>query len=504
MGISKSKFISGLSCEKRLFLEVNHPEYKELSSVSQEAKFNAGQRIGALAQAYFSGGVNAEPQGERDFWEWINSTRIFLEEKRPIIYEAAFSFEGCFCALDILIREGDDLVAIEVKGSKEVKDIYVIDAAYQYYVMSKLGFQPKRFYLLLIDGNYVREKSLDLYKLFQKVDITDRVMALQNYILEKLNQFSAILRAEVEPEKEIGPHCSSPYPCQFYRHCSQHLPEVNAITDLRGSSEKIWDLHSQGIYSIENIPSDYPLQKRQLPQVYGVKNGDRVIDIRPIREFVNGVIYPLHFFDFETIWPAIPLAEGIRPFGHLSFQYSMHVMNAEGELSHREFLANPEDIRKGVNTEYELIQQMKIDFNEEGSIVAYNSTFEKNRLKDMIKRFPSEADFLRDLIDRFVDLMVLFRPQNIYYLPAMNGSYSIKDVLPAIAPEFSYSDLVIGNGGEASSIFEAKCSGVENENWEGTRTALLKYCERDSYGMVVIWNHLKGLTNVHEGCLNGK
>lgn len=493
MGISKSKFIAGLSCVKRLFLEVNHPEYKELSSVSQEAKFNAGHRIGALAQAYFSGGVNAEPHGERNFLEWINSTRIFLEEKRPILYEAAFSYEGCFCALDILVREGDDLVAIEVKGSKEVKDIYVIDAAYQYYVMSKLGFQPKRFYLLLIDGNYVREKKLELPKFFQKVDITDRVISLQNEIEEKLNHFSAILSAGVEPEIEIGPHCSSPYACPFYEHCSQHLPENNAITDLRGSSEKVWDLHRRGIYSIENIPSDYPLQKRQFPQVNGVKNGDRVIDILPIRKFIDEVVYPLHFFDFETIWPAIPLAEGIRPFGHLSFQYSMHVMNADGGLTHREFLANPEEIQEGLNTEYELIQRMKNDFNSEGSIVAYNSTFEKNRLRDMIKRFPSEADFLRDLISRFVDLMALFRPQNIYYLPAMNGSYSIKDVLPAIAPEFSYSDLVIGNGGEASSIFEAKCSGVENENWEDTRTALLKYCERDTYGMVVIWNHLKGL-----------
>ena len=108
----------------------------------------------------------------------------------------------------------------------------------------------------------------------------------------------------------------------------------------------------------------------------------------------------------------------------------------------------------------------------------------------MNNRFPSESDFLDNLISRFVDLMELFRPQNIYYLPAMKGSYSIKNVLPAIAPEFSYSDLVIGNGGEASSIFESRCTGSVEGNWEETRTALLKYCERDSYGMVVIWNHL--------------
>jgi hypothetical protein len=490
VGISKSKFIAGLNCEKRLFLEVNHPEWKTPISSDQESKFNLGNRVGALAQERFPGGVNAEPQGERNFKDWINSTRVFLDEKRPVIYEAAFSFEGSFCALDILVREEDDIVAIEVKSSKEAKEIYVLDAAYQYYVMSQLGFQPKRFYLLLIEGTYVRERVLDVNQLFQKVDITDRVVHLQDSIKKNVLQFTAMLAAGIEPQREIGPHCSSPYSCSFYAHCSAHLPKINPITSLRGSTEKVWDLHKKGVYSIEAIPSDYPLQAKQLVQVNGVKFGDSILRIEPIKKFINDVKYPLHFFDFETVWPAIPVAEGISPFGHLAFQYSMHIIHSDELNTHKEYLANPDEIFQGVNTEFELIQQMKSDFHSEGSIVAYNATFEKNRLKDMKKRFPSEADFLDNLISRFVDLMELFRPQNIYYLPAMKGSYSIKNVLPAIAPEFSYSDLVIGNGGEASSIFETKCAGSFEGNWEETRTALLKYCERDTYGMVVIWNHL--------------
>jgi hypothetical protein len=490
VGISKSKFLAGLNCEKRLFLEVNHPELKTPISSDQESKFNLGHRVGALAQQRFPGGVNAEPQGERDFKQWINSTQLFLDEKCPVIYEGAFSFEGSFCALDILVREEDDIVAIEVKSSKEAKEIYVLDAAYQYYVMSQLGFQPKRFYLLLIDGAYVRERTLDVNQLFQKVDITDRVVNLQESIKGNVLQFTAMLAAGIEPQREIGPHCSSPYSCSFYAHCSAHLPKVNPITSLRGSAEKVWDLHNKGIYSIEDIPSSYPLQTRQIPQVNGVKRGESILNKEPIRKFLSKVEYPLHFFDFETVWPAIPVAEGISPFCHLAFQYSMHIIHSNELNSHKEYLANPDEILQGVNTEFELIQQMKVDFHSEGSIVAYNATFEKNRLKDMKKRFPSEADFLDNLISRFVDLMELFRPQNIYYLPAMKGSYSIKNVLPAIAPEFSYSDLVIGNGGEASSIFESRCTGSFEGNWEETRTALLKYCERDSYGMVVIWNHL--------------
>ncbi|MFM9423447.1 MAG: hypothetical protein RIR06_1908 [Bacteroidota bacterium] len=493
MGISKSKFVAGLSCEKRLFLEVNNPELKTPLSANQEAKFALGHRIGALSQERFSGGVNAEPENKRDFQAWIESTREFIANDESVIYEAAFSYEGSFCALDILLNQSGNLTAIEVKSGGSKTDTYVKDAAFQYFVMSQAGYTPKRFYLLLINGEYVRKDKLDVQQLFKTVDITEDVLALQNFVANNLSNFQALLNTNVLPSIGIGPHCSEPYDCPFYGHCSAHLPVENPITDLIGSSKKVWELYNQGVMSMEDIPENFNLTIAQQSQVNGVKRGTSVLKLEPIQNFIEEVTYPLHFFDFETLWPAIPLADGLKPYGHLSFQYSLHIVLENGEIEHREYLADPDLIFQGINTEYDLIQQMKKDFGPEGSIVAFNKSFEETRIRDMIKRFPQESNFLNGILSRFVDLMSIFRSLDIYYLPAMKGSYSIKYVLPAIDPAFSYSDLEIGNGGDASSIFASKAAGNFEGDWSSTREALLKYCERDTYGMVVIWNHLKSL-----------
>jgi len=133
--------------------------------------------------------------------------------------------------------------------------------------------------------------------------------------------------------------------------------------------------------------------------------------------------------------------------------------------------------------------QLKADIKETGSIIAYNAPFEVSVIKGLAALFPEEKEFLEDLNTRFVDLLIPFK-KAWYYLAEMGSSASIKYVLPAIAPEFSYNDLEINNGGMASETFLAM---IENPNDEAnaiTRINLLKYCKRDTEGMVVIYKHL--------------
>jgi DNA polymerase III epsilon subunit-like protein len=137
----------------------------------------------------------------------------------------------------------------------------------------------------------------------------------------------------------------------------------------------------------------------------------------------------------------------------------------------------------------QLIQQLKKDIGPTGSIVAYNAEFEISVLRRMALDFPEEAAYLEGLIERFVDLLVVFR-NAWYYKPAMGGSASIKSVLPAIAPKFSYEDLTINNGGDASNIYLAMIKNKFNGDKEMTRKYLLEYCERDTFGMVILYNEL--------------
>jgi hypothetical protein len=256
-------------------------------------------------------------------------------------------------------------------------------------------------------------------------------------------------------------------------------------------------LYGAGVLAIDDIPVEFPLNPRQQLQVEGAKFQQSYFDKQAINEFVSQFIAPLHFFDFETINPVLPVLDGTRPFQQIPFQYSLHVSDINGNIQdHFEFLPDPSAFKIGLSLEedprYQLIQQLKSNIAQTGSIVAYNASFEIGRLKDLAASFPQEEAFLQSLIDRFVDLLIPFK-KAWFYLPEMGGSASIKSVLPAIDPQFSYADLKVNNGGDASSIYLAGINGLFQEEWTSTREALLRYCERDSEGMVVVYRALKGL-----------
>ena len=189
----------------------------------------------------------------------------------------------------------------------------------------------------------------------------------------------------------------------------------------------------------------------------------------------------LYFLDFETIGPAVPKYNGSRPYQQLVFQYSLHVQEtSSSEIIHKEYLANPtEDPRIG------FIEQLINDCGTSGDILVYNIGFERGKLNDLIGVFSEYSTELRGIVNRLKDLMTPFQ-QKWYYTPEMKGSYSIKDVLPALVPGLSYNDLEINEGGNASNVFISMINGDFKGNESQTRKSLLEYCKRDTYAMVKI------------------
>ena len=92
-----------------------------------------------------------------------------------------------------------------------------------------------------------------------------------------------------------------------------------------------------------------------------------------------------------------------------------------------------------------------------------------------------------------MDLLKPFRAW-AYYRPAMDGSFSIKKVLPALFPNdptLDYHQLPgsVHNGGEAMEIFP-KMKDMSPEEEKETRESLLQYCKLDTWSMVVILQKL--------------
>ena len=488
--ISKSRFVSGIQCAKKLYFDIFRKDLKPEISEQQELLFSTGHEIGELAQSAFPNGKDASPDNYYDFSKSIQDTRDWINSGVNTIYEAAFSTNGVLAALDILHHTENERWAIEVKSSSEVKKYHLTDASLQYWVMNKSGFKPDKFFLMHINTAYIKDGNINPNQLFTLTDITNQVVNNQSWVEENLDLLKQIISTTDEPKVEIGTHCNSPFNCDYKDHCWKHIPE-QSVFSLYSPRGLEWELYKQGILKIIDIPQTIALNPRQSLQVNGQKFGHSNIDKASISEFLNSWKFPLYFFDFETIFPALPVLDGTRPFQQVPFQYSLHILEEFGaKYSHKEFLAEPKDFSGiSIDPRKKLIEQMKLDFGGTGSIVAYNATFEISRLKELALAFPEEQVFIEEIIVRFVDLLIPFR-NGWYYTPKMEGSASIKSVLPAIAPKFSYKDLEISNGGDASNTFLSMINNKFNGDEVRTRESLKKYCERDTLGMVIIWEEL--------------
>jgi hypothetical protein len=494
--LSKSKFVSGCQCSKKLFFDVFRDDLKTPVSEQQQALYDTGHLVGSLAQQVYPGGSDAT-QGLNGNDKWaiaIQRTNDWIKGGLTTIYEAAFSSPGVFAALDILHHHQGERYAIEVKSSTSVKEYHVTDASFQYFVMKAAGYAPDKFYLMHINNMYMKKGPINPQKLFVLQDITQQVLDNQSQIQEKSRELLQMLQRKQEPTIEIGPHCSSPFSCNYLNHCRSHLPEQH-VFELYNPKGKDWELYRQGILSLADVPDDEPLNKRQELQIRGVKYNENHIDKDQVVQFLSGIKGPVYFFDFETINPAVPVLNGTRPFEQVPFQYSLHQTDVDGNIvKSAAFLADPADFSdQSLNDpRWLLIQQIKKDIGPEGSIIAYNASFEINILKRLAESYPDEQSFIESLINRFVDLLQPFK-NGWYYLPAMGASASIKSVLPAISPEFSYQDLPINNGGVASETFHVMIKGGYADKTDEIRSNLLQYCDRDTEGMVVLYRALRDI-----------
>ncbi len=489
--LSKSKYCSAVQCPKMLWLSRNRPELFDARSMDQAA-LERGNMVGDLAMGLF-GDFTEVPFG--DLGNMIDTTARLISEGTGVIAEASFSHNGLFCSVDILKNFGAGAVALyEVKSSTSLKDIYYDDVAYQVYVLTALGYRVQRACLAHIDNTYVRHGELDIQKLFAIEDITDEVMAKQPEVMETIDALGAYMQQTEEPICDIGEHCFKPYDCGFWNHCSRHLPSPS-VFDVAGLSlAKKCQCYDEGLVSFADLNTCNHLSPKQYQQVeHQLYQYSSHIDADSIRDFLNKLSYPLYFLDFESFQPAIPLYENSKPFEQIVFQYSLHYIEHEGgDLKHTEFLAYP-----GADPRRALAEQLCRDIPKDVCVTAYNMAFEKTRIKGLAEIYPDLAAHLMNIHDHIEDLMIPFQ-RRYYYDKAMEGSYSIKYVLPALFPgdpSLDYHNLEgIHNGGEASNAFAAM-ENMDAEAMAVTRQQLLKYCGLDTFAMVKVWEKLHAAAN---------
>lgn len=419
-------------------------------------------------------------------------TALFLEKsdrnKKLVITDAVFLYGEIVVYIDRLMRNSDGSFEIcEIKAAVHIRDGFVKDVSFKCAVLSLLGYKVARVYIGYINDLYVKNGEIEIKKFLNFSDVTESVKV---YSAEMKSRLIEVAQLVEEPEKTINISCLSPRKCSYWKYCTRELPKYN-VFDVSGlGMDKKFEIFEAGIVSFEEIEEADCVSKRQMRQITSVVHDlPPEIDSKSIKKFLSELYYPLYFLDFETFQSAIPKYDGVRPFTQIPFQFSLHYIEKEGgELCHREFLAE-----YGADPRRELAEKLVKYIPRDACVLAYNMAFEKGVISNLASMFEDLSVPLMMIHKNIKDLMVPFQKQ-YYYDKNMNGSYSIKAVLPALFPddpELDYKNLdLIHNGIEAMVMYQ-RAEEFDAEKIEAVRNSLLKYCGLDTFAMVKIWEKLK-------------
>lgn len=486
--LSKSRILSGLQCAKRLYLETHHPGLGETSKTAEKA-FNIGHQVTAMARLSFPDGMLIGY--ETDIQQALYATDTALAD-RPgdiTLFEPAFSFGDAVARTDILIVCDGRVAIKEVKSSSSVKPTHITDAAIQAWILQGLGYTVDSVSILHINTDFVYQGDGNYSGLFHEADITDQIGAIQDDIPGWLDAFRHMLEDGV-PAISMGPHCSSPYPCQFKNNCTAYAPEY-PVSMLPRAAKLAKQLEAMGYSDLRDVPPDL-LNNDMQRRIQACSKNNAVYVSDDVAEQLSQLPYPRYYLDFESVQFPIPIWAGTRPFDQLPFQWSCHIEHDAGSsLEHKDYLAE-----SGKPPMRQFTESLITCLGSDGPVLVY-SNFERTTIRQLQQRFPDLVTDLENIVDRLVDLLPV--AEQHYYHPAMKGSWSIKAVLPTIAPELDYKALSVQDGNMAQMVFlEMIDNATGGERRDEIRAALLEYCGQDTLAMVRLFSFFQEFDHTHK------
>jgi predicted RecB family nuclease len=483
--LSKSRYITGLQCSRRLWLGWHDPEpytEPELGSV-----LAVGIEVGVAARRLLSGGILVA-EGPREHAEAVERTRVLIADPAiPVIFEAAFAFDRVLIRADILERlPGGGWRLAEVKSTPRVKPEHLHDLAIQAYVIAGSGVVVDECQLIHIDRDYVRgANGIDWRAYFERADVTSDVRALLPAVPDRIAGMHAVLNAPGAPDVRPDRHCFTPFPCEFWGRCTVGKPTDWILRLPHLKAKDFAELDALGIDAMRDIPPDFPLSRLQRRIVDAARSGREWI-APDIDAAIAALGPPAACLDFETFAPAIPLYPGTRPYQRLPVLWSLHYDDGRGTVSHAEFLAAGD-----IDPRREFAEALLGECDRiAGPIVVY-SGFEAAVLRDLATSFPDLSPRFVAIVNRLRDLLPIIR--GFVSHPAFLGSYSLKSVAPALVPGFTYDDLDdVADGNDASAAFFrlAADRSLSSDDRARLRRGLLSYCRRDTLALLRLHQQL--------------
>ena len=515
--LSKSNLLAYRQCAKRLWLEV-HAQELGVDATEVCARVAEGRRVGKVAQEILGPGHKFDVMTEgaaavitRTAAKVATTSRT-LSRRKPL-FEAGFEANGVRVFADAVIpvqgpaNELPRWVIIEVKATTKMADVYYDDAAIQYSTALAAGLELDAIEIALVNNEWVfgdsddnADEGNDYRGLLKYVDVTQEIQALVREVPSWVKAAHAVMASPEAPFIPTGAQCGDPYPCRFLMHCKssepavkhpiQWLPRVQTIV-LREHLAK------PSVQDMRDVPNKL-LNASQLRVKNATLTGRKYFDVEGAAEALSGYAEPIYFLDFETVGNAVPRWWGARAYQQIPFQFSLHRLGADGELSHDAFLdISGKDPRRALAKA--LIKACadptgKADTTT-GTIFTYNVSFEARCIRELAEYVGAKSVLgkaLYAIAKRLADLAPVVREH--FYHPSQQGSWSLKAVLPVLIPQLSYDSLDgVKNGQDAQLAYaeatDAKCL---QPRMAELREQLLKYCELDTLALVAIWRKFSG------------
>jgi hypothetical protein len=483
IGLSKSQLLSFRQCPRRLWLEQYSPDLA--GTQAPGGAFEAGNVVGEVARRVYGRGEGLYVSFDGGLDRAIDTTRALLAQGgNAPIFEATFEHDGVVVRIDILDRSDGVPRIIEVKASTSIRDHHVLDCAIQAWTLRQLGLPVRQVAVAHIDSAFVYQGDGHYERLFAEADVTELVEEHLSIVERLVEQARATLAGSAQPAADIGPQCDSPYPCPFFDHCAPHQG-VHPMWDLGGRRNKLLALIHAGYQDLRDVPEDALAGEQQRRIWEQTRLGTPFVGAE-LRHFAERLEFPRYYLDFETVGFAVPIWAGTRPYEALPFQWSCHVDDGRGEISHEAFL----DVT-GEAPMRACAERLIATLGDHGPILVYTA-YEGGVIGRLAERYADLAVPLEAILERLVDLHPITKAH--YYHPAMHGSWSIKSVLPTIAPDLDYSTLgEVRDGGAAQSAYlEAIDAQTPPGRREQLQRDLLRYCHFDTLALVRLVEFFSG------------
>lgn len=496
MTISKTTFQHFLVCPKNSWLKLNKSELADSFVVSEFDKhiMEQGNEVESCARNLFPNGIEVVSYGQ----DACTETTRLMASHTPAIFQATFIEDDFLARNDMLCfnQQNNCWDLYEVKGSNRIKEDtssrdHITDVAFQVSVLKRAHIPLGRFYIIHVNEEYIRVGDLDIDSLFVTEDVTDKVLEKLPDIENKMAVAKEYLMSDKEP---VG-SCDCLYKsrrnhCSTFQYSNPHVPEYSVHDISRIHKTKLEKLVESEIFNLNEVPDDLDITPKQRNQVSAHQRQTPVINKTEIKKELDALKFPLYFFDYEAVGPAIPMFNGYGPYKLIPFQFSLHILRTpEGELEHIEYL-HPELTDPTQNVASLLKKHI-----QGGTVIAWHKSYEAGVDNQIAMRLPEYAEFFEQMNASLYDLKDIFQDQ-CYIDDGFHGSASLKKVLPVIDPELSYKTLDIQQGGEAVDAWWKMVSpGTPKDESKQIAENLKIYCGQDTKAMYVIWKHLYNLVN---------